>query len=279
MSFMITALGKNAGAEVTGVDLSKPLPVDDRQQMRAALVKHIALVFRDQKLDQDQYADAVRNFGEPLAQNFVDDRLDNPCVSLVSNAIPGVDGKRVYHASYWHTDHTNRNEPPAFTALYAVELPTSGGGDTGILNMRAAFKNLSPTMRRRIENLHTVNVYSGSAARIKSHKAATLKHSDEDKPCVHPLIRTHPDTGDKAIYLHKGKLEQFEGMSPEDSQTLVDELMQEVEKPEYIYRHKWQKGDLLIWDDRASMHQAFSDYDLQETRMLYRIIAEPQRPY
>jgi taurine dioxygenase len=68
-------------------------------------------------------------------------------------------------------------------------------------------------------------------------------------------------------------------MSPEDSQTLVDELMQEVEKPEYIYRHKWQKGDLLIWDDRASMHQAFSDYDLQETRMLYRIIAEPQRPY
>jgi taurine dioxygenase len=279
MAIKITALGKNAGAEVTGADLRNPLADADRRQLREALVKHIALVFRDQELNQDQYADAVRNFGEPVPQNFVDDRLDNPSVSLVSNTIPGIDGKRVYHASYWHTDHTNRDEPPAFTSLYAVELPTSGGGDTGILNTRLAYENLSPAMRARIDGLRTVNVYSGSATRNRSHKAETLKHSDQDKPCVHPLIRTHPDTGDKAIYLHKGKLEQFEGMAPEESQELVDELMLEIEKPEYLYRHIWQKGDLLIWDDRASMHQAFSDYNLEETRTLYRVIAEPQRPY
>jgi taurine dioxygenase len=279
MPFEIKVLGEHAGAEVTGVDLRKPLGARDRRELRKALVKQIALVFRDQQLTQDQYVDAVRNFGEPVPQNFVDDRLDNPCVSLVSNTIPGADGKRVYHADYWHTDHTNRVDPPAFTALYALELPTSGGGDTGILNMRVAYENLSPAMRSRIDGLRTVNVYSGSASRYKSHKAATLRHSDEDTPCIHPLIRTHPDTGEKAIYLHMGKLEQFVGMSPEDSQQLVEALMREVEKPAYIYRHEWRKGDLLIWDDRASAHQAFSDYDLRETRTLYRIIAEPQRPF
>ena len=92
------------------------------------------------------------------------------------------------------------------------------------------------------------------------------------------LIRLNPDNGTKAIYLHQGKLEQFEGMTPEQSQDLVGELMQEVVKPEYIYRHKWRKGDFMIWDDRASMHQAYSDYDLNETRTLHRIIAEPHRP-
>ena len=279
MSVSVVPLGQHAGAEVTGVDLSQPLAPEVRDQLRKALNKHVALVFRDQNLTQEQYADAIGNFGKPVPQNFVDDRLDHPCVSLVSNTIPGIGGKRVYHASYWHTDHTNRDEPPAFTCLYAVELPSSGGGDTGILNTRVALQNLSPAMRKKIEGLRTVNVYSGSASRNKSHKAATLKHSDKDRPCVHPLIRTHPDTGEKAIYLHKGKLEQFEGMDPESSQQLVDELMREIEKPEYIYRHKWRKGDVLIWDDRASMHQAFSDYDLNETRTLYRVIAEPQRPF
>lgn len=277
-SVTVTPLGDHAGAEVTGVDLSRPLTPEIRRQLRDALAKHIALVFPGQNLTQDQYADAIRIFGEPVPQNFVDDRLDNPCVSLVSNTIPGAEGKRVYHASYWHTDHTNRAEPPSYTSLYAVELPTNGGGDTGVLNTRAALKNLSPALREKIKDLKTVNVYSGSASRTKSQKALTLKHADGDTPFVHPLIRTDPETGEQAIYLHKGKLEQFEGMSPEDSQQLVDELMAEIEKPEYMYRHTWRVGDMMIWDDRCSMHQAFSDYDLNETRTLYRIIAEPQRP-
>lgn len=278
MTFSIKPLGQHVGAEVTGVDLGKPLAPDVRRRLREALVKHIALVFRDQHLDQDSYVDAIRNFGKPVPQNFADDRLENPHVSLVSNTIPGEGGRRVYHADYWHTDHTNRQEPPCFTSLYAVELPASGGGDTGLLSTRIAYENLSPTMRKRVEGLRSVNVYSGSASRNKSHKALTLKRAEEDKPAVHPLIRVNPDNGTKAIYLHPGKLEQFEGMTPEESQEIVAELMREVVKPEYIYRHKWRRNDLLIWDDRASMHQAFSDYDLNETRTLYRIISEPQRP-
>ncbi|MCB1739368.1 MAG: TauD/TfdA family dioxygenase [Gammaproteobacteria bacterium] len=278
MAIEVNRLGKHAGAEVIGVDLSKPLSDDVRETLRAALTEHVALVFRDQTLSQDQFADAVACFGEPIPQNFVDDRLDNPCVSLVSNTIPGANGERVYHASYWHTDHTNRESPPSFTALYAVELPPSGGGDTGILNTRVAYEQLSPRLRERIENLETVNVYSGSATPYKSHKAATLKHSDPDTPWTHPLVRTHPDTGAKALYLHMGKLERFEGMTPEDSHVLVRELLAEIERPEFIYKHQWRRGDLLIWDDRTSMHQAYADYDLNETRTLYRVIAGPQRP-
>lgn len=279
MASTITALGDNAGAEVIGVNLAALLADSDRQLLREALVKHVALVFREQKLSAAEYVEAVRNFAEPVPQNFVDDRLDHPCVSIVSNTIPGMDGKRVYHASYWHTDQVNREQPPAFTSMYAIELPASGGGDTGILNTRMAYRNLSAGLRKRIENLRTVNVYSGSASPDRSHKAVTMKRSDEDLPYSHPLIRTHPDTGDKAIYLHKGKLEKFEGMTPEESHQLVAELMGEIERPEYMYRHKWRDGDLLIWDDRASMHQAFSDYDLDETRTFYRIVAGPQTPF
>ncbi len=277
-SLSIKPLGQHVGAEVTGVDLSKPLAPEIRRQLREALMEHIALVFRDQRLDQDSYVEAVRNFGKPVPQNFADDRLENPHVSLVSNTIPGEGGKRVYHADYWHTDHTNRQEPPCFTSLYAVEVPASGGGDTGVLNTRIAYEKLSPALRKRVEGLRSVNVYSGSASRNKSHKALTLKRAEPDKPAVHPLIRVNPDNGTKAIYLHPGKLEQFEGMTPEQSQDIVADLMKEIVKPEYMYRHKWRKGDFMIWDDRASMHQAFSDYDLNETRTLHRVISEPQRP-
>lgn len=278
MSLKIVPLGGSLGAEVTGVDLGKPIDRDVRRQLREALVKYIALVIRDQHLDQDHYVEAVRNFGQPVQQNFADDKLENRFVSLVSNTIPGKSGKRVYHADYWHTDHTNRDEPPCFTALYAVELPASGGGDTGVMDMRTAYEKLPAELRRRIDGLRTVNVYAGSAARHVSHKAQTLKRDVADKPAVHPLVRLNPDNGTKAIYLHQGKLECFEGMTPEQSQDVVEELMQAVTKPEFTYRHKWRKGDLLIWDDRASMHQAYSDYDLNETRTMYRIIAEPQRP-
>ena len=279
MTVTITALGKNIGAQVTGVDLATTLADSERQLLREALIKHVALVFRDQKLNQDQYVDAVRNFGEPVPQNFIDDRLDHPCVSMVSNTIPGKDGKRVYHASYWHTDQVNREDPPAFTSMYAIELPASGGGDTGILDTRTAYRDLSPGLRERIDGLHTVNVYSGSASPNRSHKAMTMSRSNEDLPYSHPLIRTHPVTGEKAIYLHKGKLEKFAGMTPQESHRLVAEIMAEIEQPEYIYRHQWRDGDLLIWDDRTSMHQAFTDYDLEETRTFYRIVAEPQRPF
>ncbi len=275
----IAPLGPHTGAAATGLDLRHPVDADTRRRLQDALRRHVALVIRDQKLETaDQFAEAIRIFGNPMQQNFKGEKLDkDDVVKLVSNEIPGKSGQRVYHASYWHTDHTNRDIPPAYTALYPTALPRSGG-DTGVVNTRAAYANLPAALKAKIEGLKTVNVYSGSAARNKSHKAVSLERAVEEKPIVHPLIVTDPVNGEKAIYLHQGKLENFVGMSPEASHELVGELMPHIVKPEFVYRHKWRLGDLLIWDDRASMHQAYTDYDLADRRVIWRIIVEGRKP-
>ena len=180
----------------------------------------------------------------------------NPSPSSTRSPTPSPTkhGNRVYHSNYWHTDHTNRPEPPSYTALYALELPKSGGGNTGIANMRAAYEALPAAMKARIDGLETVNVFQGSASKKKSARYGVSARSIEDKPVIHPLIRTHPANGTKAIYMHQGKVEQFVGMTPEDSQALIEELLDTAIRPEFIYRHKWRLGDLLIWDDRSTMH-------------------------
>ncbi len=276
----INPLGDHAGAEAVGIDLREPLDENTRRRLNDALVEHVALVVRNQTLTAGEFVRGLRVFGEPMKQNFTDYRhKDEELVNLVSNTFPAKSGERVYYSNYWHTDHTNHEEPPKYTALYAVELPRSGGGDTGIVNMRAAYERLPVSLRDRIAGLRTVNVFQGSASRKKSARYGVSRRAIDDTPVIHPLVRTHPENGSKAIYLHQGKLEQFVGMSPEESQALVEELMNAAVQPELVYRHKWRSGDILIWDDRSTMHMAYADYDLNETRTLYRVLIKGDRPY
>jgi taurine dioxygenase len=277
-SFSTRPLTPTTGLEIEGLDLRRPLAESVRQRLLDLLREHVALVFPNQNLTAEEYVQAIRAFGNPMRQNFKGESLEkDDVVKLVSNAISNKEGKRVYHASYWHTDHTNREMPPAFTALYGVEVPKKGG-DTGVLNTREGYASLPDALKEKIAKLQTVNVFSGSASRNASHKAVSLQRTIEDKPAVHPLVVTDPVNGKKAVYLHQGKLEQFVGMTPEASQQLVAELMGHLLKPEFTYRHKWRKGDLLIWDDRSSMHQAYADYDLDDTRVFWRTIIEGQKP-
>lgn len=276
----INPLGEYAGAEAVGIDLTKPVQPDHRRRLNEALVEHVALVIREQTLDASAFLNAVRLFGDPMEQNFTAYRHETEkLVNLISNTFPAKSGERVYHSNYWHTDHTNRPEPPNYTALYAIELPQSGGGDTGIVNMRAAYAALPDDLKARIDNLKTVNVFQGSASKRKSHRYGVSARSISDDPVVHPLVRTHPNNGTKAIYMHQGKVEQFVGMSPKESQALIEELLETAIQPRFVYRHQWRLGDLLIWDDRATMHRAFADYDLSETRTLYRALVAGDRPY
>jgi taurine dioxygenase len=276
----INPLGEHAGAEAVGVDLRQPLDEETQRRLNDALVEHVALVVRDQALTAADFAQGLRVFGEPMQQNFTAYRHESEAfVNFVSNTHVAKNGERVYHSNYWHTDHTNHLEPPKYTALYAVELPKSGGGDTGIVNMRAGYERLPAALRERISGLETVNVFQGSASKKKSARYSVSQRAIDDKPVIHPLVRTHPENGTKAIYMHQGKLEQFVGMSPEESQALVEELMEATIRPEFIYRHKWRLGDVLIWDDRSTMHMAYADYDLSETRTLYRMLIKGDRPY
>jgi taurine dioxygenase len=275
----IRKMGEHVGAEALGVDLSKPIDDETKRALNEAVVEHVALVIRDQKYGPNDFVQAASAFGEPMAQNFTKFTCDEqPLVNYVSNTYESAEGKRVYHSGYWHTDHANRDAPPKYTTLYALELPEGGGGDTGVFNTRAAFASLSTEWQERLENLETVNGFRGTSPTAQSFKVDVSAKLIEDVPVTHDLVRTHSENGQKAIYLHQGKLQKFVGMEPEKSHELVADMFSVAMKPEFIYRHQWRIGDMLIWDNRQSMHQAYKDYDLKETRTLFRIIVEPEAP-
>jgi taurine dioxygenase len=168
----VTPLSPHIGAEITGVDLRDIIDADTRRRLNAAVVEHVALVIRDQDFTPEQYLAAVSLFGEPMEQHFTQYALPHlPLVHEVSNRHTDKSGKRVKHGEGWHTDHTNHVRPPKYTCLYAVALPSRGGG-TAVVNMRAGYAALPEELRQKIQGMKTVNVFQGSASAIHSGQSA-----------------------------------------------------------------------------------------------------------
>jgi taurine dioxygenase len=275
----ITRLTPHIGAEVTGIDLREPVDARTRERLNAAVVEHVALVIRGQDFTPPQYLAAMSLFGEPMEQHFTQYALPGcPLVHEVSNRHTDKAGKRVKHGAGWHTDHTNHVRPPKYTCLYAVSLPASGG-DTAVVNMRAGYESLSDEVKRRIEGMKTVNVFQGSASATYSGQSADAQAERKPEPVLQPLVRTNPDNGARALYFHPVKTENIVGMTPQESQALLDELLAHAVRDDYIYRHKWRKGDVLLWDNRAAMHRAHFDYDPNEYRLLYRVLVRGEVPH
>jgi taurine dioxygenase len=264
---------------VTGIDLREPVDARTRERLNAAVVEHVALVIRGQDFTPPQYLAAMSLFGEPMEQHFTQYALPGcPLVHEVSNRHTDKAGKRVKHGAGWHTDHTNHVRPPKYTCLYAVSLPSSGG-DTAVVNMRAGYESLSDEVKRRIEGMKTVNVFQGSASATYSGQSADAQAERKPEPVLQPLVRTNPDNGARALYFHPVKTENIVGMTPQESQALLDELLAHAVRDDYIYRHKWRKGDVLLWDNRAAMHRAHFDYDPNEYRLLYRVLVRGEVPH
>ncbi len=262
----ITKLHPSLGAAVGGIDLSRPIDAPTRDALNQALADHLALVFHDQSLTPEQYLNAASVFGPPMRQHYSQHNMpDHPDIGLVwhrNGQLP---------AEQWHTDHTNRERPPAATILYGVEVPSSGGG-TSVANMRDAYQALPGAEQARLAGLSTVNMLDGHT---------DTRDEDRQKydiPIVHPMVRTHPLHGSRAVYFHVTKAKQIEGMSPDDSRHYMDDLLDRMIRPEIVYHHVWRKGDVLVIDDRATMHRAHGDYDRGQNRVLWRIIAEGDRP-
>jgi taurine dioxygenase len=276
----ITKLGPTIGAEVTGIDLKDDLDDATKQRLKDALSEHIALVIRDQSFEPLEYLKAVSIFGEPMQQHFTQYQLpETPLVNSLSNRDAYKDGDKITpRGSGWHTDHTNHECPPKCTVLYAIKLPEEGG-DTGIVNMRAAYAALPEETKAKVEKLRTLNVIKGSASPRPTSELPDSGKGVHDVGMEHPLVRTHADSGENALYFHPIKTECIVGMGPEESQALLDELLAQTVRDEYTYRHKWRLGDLLIWDNRCSLHQAYQDYDMSQERLLHRIILRGERPY
>ncbi len=156
--------------------------------------------------------------------------------------------------------------------LYGVEIPSQGGG-TSVASMRAAYQALSAEERRRLDGLKTVN--SLDAGRTDTRPEDWEAYS---RPIVHPMVRTHPVHGSRAVFFHISKTLYIEGMTPEASRAYLSDLIERMIRPEIVYHHQWKKGDVLVIDDRATMHRAHGDYDRSESRVLWRIICEGDRP-
>ncbi len=276
MSLALTPLTDSLGVEAAGVDLSGSVAAEDLAALKTAMTDHLVMVVRDQKLDPAALLSAVRLFGDTMEQHLSNMLMaDHPEIAVLDSTKlpPGPDGRIVPTGSRdWHSDHTNHARPPKYTILYAVKLPPEGG-DTSFVNMQIAYDRLPAAEQAALAQLRTVN-------RIEDYGYV----SDADKvrfgeAQIHPFIRTHPDTGRKGIYCHPGKIDRIEGMEPAESLDFVNALLARVIEPEISYRHQWRPGDLAFFDNRATLHLAHDDYDLQAGRVMHRVLLEGEVPY
>jgi alpha-ketoglutarate-dependent taurine dioxygenase len=279
----ITKLKEQIGAIVTGIDLAAPIDAATQKQLYDAVVENVVLVIRGQKhLTPAQLQAAGELFGELMEDQNRRYLVDGfPLISVLDNRHKDSKGQPAKMAgnATWHTDHTNQERPPKFTMLYAVAVPDKGG-ETSVCNSRAAYEALPEDLKRRIDGMKTENTLI-SSARFKNANPDIVKDQLESTkpPTIHPLVRTHPDTGTKAVWFHKSKTETVTGLTPEETQEFLQDLTDKITQPQFCYAHQYQPGDLLIIDDRASLHKAGFAADPNQHRRLYRMLVRGDRPH
>ncbi|HAA92516.1 MAG: hypothetical protein CMM48_12845 [Rhodospirillaceae bacterium] len=278
----ITPLSETHAAEVTGIDLKAKFDPATVEKLNKALVRHIALVFRDQVLSPPEYAEAVQIFGPLKVERYKSEFgiSESPHVIEVSNQARDDKGNRIKHGRVWHTDDADEIDPPNYTVLYALEVPESGGA-TGILNTRDGYESLPVEMRRQLDTMRVVPLRTGGRARLAEASKAFIfdEKTRFEEGNHHPLVRTHPEAGTKAIYFHGVKTDRVEGLTPDETRDVLLDILDRLENSKFLYKHQWRKGDLLIWDNRSALHQAYFDYPETATRLLHKTILKGTRPY
>jgi taurine dioxygenase len=274
----IRAMTDHTGAEVRGLDLSQPAGEDIRRALKVAFVKHHVLAIRGQSLSPPQLMQAVALFGEIFPQHNTRFALpDCPQIHYLSNQDRFPDGRRYIPGEGWHTDHSNDGRPPMATVLHAVKLP-SRGGDTQFANMAAAYRALSEATKARIARLLAIHVYQSSHSGRKLMALSAANQERVPNAVLHPVARTHPESGAKSIYINPIRIEGILGLDHKEALPLLEELLAHATAERFQYRHVWQPGDLVIWDNRCLLHKANGDYDMDEERYLYRVMLKGDVP-
>src|SRR6266849_7913761 len=277
MAHTITPLSPHTGAEVRGVDLTQPIDPETRAALNRAFVTHHVLVVRDQKYQPADFLEAVQVFGQLQPHDKKEMHVPGfPQMYYVSNE-QTVPGKRYISGETFHTDHSNHPAPPKATMLFPVSLPSTGG-DTQYVNMHDAYDDLPEPTKRRISGLKAVHVYQSKYSPRELRPLSENSAKVLPPPGVHPLVRTHPENGRKALYLNPVRIESIDGMEDHEALALVEDLMRHATQKKYEYRHKWRHGDWVLWDNRSVMHQANPDYDMRERRYLYRLMLKGETP-
>jgi taurine dioxygenase len=279
MNYNIVPLTDHTGAEVFGVDLSGPIDMATREQLNRVFLEYTVLVIRDQDLSAAKLLDAVQIFGEVFEQHNTRFALPEcPKIHYLSNQDHYASGKRYIPGDGFHTDHSNDAMPPKATILFAVELPDRGG-DTQFVNMQRAYNDLPDGMKARIDSLKAMHVYQSKHSTRKLMGLTPEQQKKVPKSVVHPLVRTHPESGRKSLYLNPICIEDIIGMPADETAPLLEALLAHATQEKYQYRHRWRPGDLVMWDNRCLLHKANGDYPHTQSRYLYRVMLKGTVPY
>jgi alpha-ketoglutarate-dependent taurine dioxygenase len=278
MAYTIAPLSEHTGAEVRGIDLREPIHKAVKTRLNCAFVGRSVLVFRDQHLTPHQLVQAVGLFGEIFPQHNSRFALSAcPLVHYISNKDFYPDGRRYIPGEGYHTDHSNAVRPPKATVLHAVSLPDRGG-DTQYVNMHLAYDELPQGTKRSIDGLRAIHVYQSRHSARKLMELSPENGSQIPNAVTHPVVRTHPESGRKAIYINPIRTEGIVGMPETEALDLLTHLLEHATRPQYEYSHQWRPGDLVIWDNRSLLHKANGDYDMGQLRYLYRVMLQGDVP-
>jgi taurine dioxygenase len=263
------------GAEIVGVDLSADVDEPTFRAIENAYNTHTVIVIRRQHLTPEHLLRFARRFGPLERSPRTRYALPGyPDVLRLSNILD-ADGQPIGNAEAgltWHTDLSYTATPPRGSLLYAVEVPTTAQGavlgETWFVSTAAAYEALPPAMQQRLQGLRAIH----RAGAKQYAPGSTLAAAVQDLPeVIHPVIRTHPITGRQAIYVRAGECVGIVGMPEAEALALIAELSDFVTQPAFLYRHRWQVGDVLMWDNCCAQHRAIKDYALPQRRLMYRV--------
>lgn len=256
------------GAEISGVELSGALPGDTVAAIRQALLDHLVVFFRRQELTPGQLMAFASRFGEPVTYPFVKGLDDFPEITPILKR----EDDRINFGGLWHSDTVYQQVPPMGTILYGIEIPPYGG-DTEFANQYLAYETLSAPLRRFLDGLTAVHS-SGKGAvqktRSEAMKRAGSGLKGDELTSRHPAVRSHPETGRKALYVNTAHTTHFEGMSEEESAPILAFLFRHQVKAEFTCRFRWEPGSIAFWDNRCTQHNPINDYHGQR-RLMHRV--------
>jgi taurine dioxygenase len=255
------------GAEITGVDVSQDLSDEVVAEIRQAWLDHVVVFFRDQSLTPAGQVALAERFGEPVEYPFVQGLEGFPVITPVIK----LEHEAVNFGGLWHTDTTYQQRPPMATLLYALETPPYGG-DTLFANCYLAYETLSDGLKAVLEPLIGVN--SSHKGRVVDTRAARIKDAPKEpnvaRVAEHPVVRVHPETGRKSLYISFAHTTRFKGWSEAESKPLLDQLFEHQTRPEFTCRFRWRPGSIAFWDNRCALHNPINDYH-GHRRVLHRI--------
>jgi taurine dioxygenase len=271
----IRPLAGAIGAEIFGVDL-RELDEPTVAVIRRAWLDHLVIFFRDQNLTPAQLVDFARRVGEPVEYPFLKGLDGFPEITPVVK----LAHEKINFGGIWHSDTAYLERPPMASMLLAREVPPNGGGDTLFANMYLAYETLSPGLRRMLDGLVGVNSSAkADVTKTREDRMRDAKREDARQEYVaeHPVVRTHPETGRKGLYVNRGHTVRFKGMSEDESAPLLDYLFAHQTRPEFTCRFRWEVGSLALWDNRCAQHYPLNDYH-GYCRVMHRVTLAGDQP-